>query len=64
MPGSIDGLGLAHAVHKRWLRIKIILISGQLKLANLDIPTDSCFFGKPLEVEAVIAQMQSMIHPA
>jgi CheY-like chemotaxis protein len=43
MPGSIDGLGLAHAVHKRWPLIKIILISGKLKLANLDIPTDSCF---------------------
>jgi CheY-like chemotaxis protein len=63
MPGSIDGLKLAHAVHKRWPPIKIILVSGQLKLANLDIPVDSCFFGKPLEAEAVIAQMQSMIRP-
>jgi len=63
MPGSMDGLKLAHAVHKRWPPIKIILVSGQLKLANLDIPVDSCFFGKPLEAEAVIAQMQSMIRP-
>src|SRR3954470_18340048 len=47
MPGSMDGLKLAHAVHKRWPLIKIILVSGQLKLANLDIPLDSCFFGKP-----------------
>src|SRR4051812_20607533 len=63
MPGSMDGLKLAHAVHKRWPPIKIILVSGQLKLANLDIPVDSCFFGKPLEAEAVIAQMRSMIRP-
>jgi CheY-like chemotaxis protein len=63
MPGSIDGLRLAHAVHERWPPIKIILVSGQLKLANLDIPIDSCFFGKPLEAEAVIAQMRSMIRP-
>jgi CheY-like chemotaxis protein len=63
MPGSIDGLRLAHAVHERWPPIKIILVSGQLKLANLDIPVDSCFFGKPLEAEAVIAQMRSMIRP-
>src|SRR3954470_18747706 len=63
MPGSMDGLKLAHAVHKRWPPIKIILVSGQLKLANLDIPLDSCFFGKPLEAEAVIAQMRSMIRP-
>src|SRR6201989_994834 len=48
MPGSMDGLKLAHAVHKRWPPIKIILVSGQLKLADIDIPVDSRFFGKPL----------------
>ena len=64
MPGSMDGLKLAHAVHERWPPIKIILVSGQLKLTNLDIPVDSCFFGKPLEAGAMIAQMQSMIRPA
>ena len=61
MPGSMDGLKLAHAVHQRWPPIKIILVSGQLKLTNLDIPVDSCFFGKPLEAEVMIAQMRSMI---
>src|SRR5258708_24215977 len=34
MPGSMDGLGLAHSVHARWPPIKIILVSGQLKLAS------------------------------
>ena len=29
MPGSMDGLKLAHAVHDRWPAIKIILVSGQ-----------------------------------
>src|SRR6478609_7364991 len=61
MPGRIDGLKLAHAGHDRWPPIKIILVSGQLKLTNLDIPVDSCFFGKPLEAEVMIAQMRSMI---
>ena len=61
MPGSMDGLKLAHAVHERWPPIKIILVSGQLKLANIDIPADSRFFGKPLEAKVMIAQMQSMI---
>ena len=64
MPGRIDGLKLAHAVHDRWPPIKIILVSGQLKLANLHIPSNSCFFGKPLVAEAVIARMQSMIRAA
>jgi CheY-like chemotaxis protein len=28
MPGSMDGLRLAHLVHSRWPHIKIILVSG------------------------------------
>jgi CheY-like chemotaxis protein len=60
MPGSMDGLGLAHSVHERWPPIKIIMVSGQLKLANIDIP-DSRFFGKPLEAGEMIAELRSMI---
>ena len=61
MPGSMDGLRLAHAVHERWPPIKIILVSGQLKLSDIDIPPDSRFFGKPLESDEMIAEMQEMI---
>jgi CheY-like chemotaxis protein len=61
MPGSMDGLKLAHAVHERWPPIKIILVSGHLKMANIDIPADSRFFGKPLEAKEMIAEMQNMI---
>jgi len=64
MPGSMDGLKLAHAVHKRWPPIKIIIVSGRLKLADLDIPADSRFFCKPLEAKVVIAHMQSIIRHA
>ncbi len=61
MPGSMDGLGLAHAVHERWPPVKIILVSGQLKLADIDIPPNSCFFGKPFEAAEMIAEIQDMI---
>jgi len=61
MPGSMDGLNLAHAVHKRWPLIKIILVSGQLKLTDKDKPIDSRFFGKPIEVKQMIAEMQDMM---
>ncbi len=61
MPGGMDGLKLAHAVHKRWPPIKIILVSGQLRPENIDIPTDSRFFGKPLEAKEMIAEIQDMI---
>jgi CheY-like chemotaxis protein len=61
MPGSMDGLKLAHTVHERWPPIRIILVSGQLKLSSTEIPADSRFFGKPLEAAEMIAQMQKMI---
>src|SRR5450755_1454780 len=64
MPGSMDGLKLAHAVHERWPPIKIILASGRLLLANTDAPPESRFFGKPIEAKEMIAEMQKMIgHP-
>jgi two-component sensor histidine kinase/ActR/RegA family two-component response regulator len=61
MPGSIDGLKLAHAVHERWPLIKIILVSGQLKLTDADKPVDSRFFGKPLDVKQMITEMQDLM---
>jgi len=61
MPGSMDGLKLAYAVHSRWPSIKIILVSGQLKLTDDDKPVDSRFFGKPLDVKQMIAEMQDML---
>jgi two-component sensor histidine kinase len=61
MPGSIDGLKLAYAVRERWPLIKIILVSGQLKLTDEDKPVDSRFFGKPLDVKHMIGEMQDMI---
>jgi two-component sensor histidine kinase/CheY-like chemotaxis protein len=61
MPGSIDGLKLAHAVHDRWPSIKIILVSGQVRPSASETPADSRFFGKPLGVEQMIAELQAMV---
>ena len=61
MPGSMNGLQLAHTVHGRWPPIKIILASGQLKLSRSDIPPDSRFFGKPFSSDVMIAEMRDML---
>jgi CheY-like chemotaxis protein len=61
MPGTMDGLKLARTVRERWPPIKIILVSGQSKPPNIDIPADSRFFGKPLESRETVAEMQNMI---
>jgi two-component sensor histidine kinase len=61
MPGSMNGLKLAHAVHERWPSIKIILVSGQVTPNEEDRPAESRFFGKPVEVQQMIAELQAMI---
>src|SRR3954465_5245087 len=61
MPGTMDGLKLAHAVHDRWPSIKIILVSGHVRPSDTDKPADSRFFGKPLEMKQMIAELQEMV---
>lgn len=61
MPGSMDGLKLAHAVHARWPHIKIVLVSGQVAVTDADKPTDSRFFPKPLEIHQMVLELQKMI---
>ena len=64
MPGSMDGLELAHTVRARWPSIKIIVVSGQLNPPSIDLPPCSRFFGKSFEAGKMIAQMRSMIGQA
>jgi two-component sensor histidine kinase/ActR/RegA family two-component response regulator len=61
MPGSMDGLKLAHTVHNRWPDIKIILVSGQVKPSEAERPADSRFFDKPLGIQQMIAELQVMV---
>ena len=42
MPGSMDGLKLAHAVRDRWPPIKILVVSGKRQLQSSDLPSNSC----------------------
>lgn len=47
MPGSMDGLKLAHFVKDRWPPIKIIATSGHARIAQSDLPAGSSFLSKP-----------------
>ena len=49
MPGSMDGLKLAHAVRDRWPPIKIIVTSGHDQVTEQDLPEGGCFFAKPYD---------------
>lgn len=61
MPGRMDGLKLAHAAHRRWPHIKIILVSGQVAVTDADKPDDSRFFPKPLETQQMVLELQEMV---
>jgi two-component sensor histidine kinase/CheY-like chemotaxis protein len=61
MPGRMDGLKLAHAVHDRWPAIKIILVSGRATPSDAERPADSRFFSKPLGEEQMITELQAMV---
>jgi CheY-like chemotaxis protein len=61
MPGSMDGLKLAHAVRDRWPPIKILVVSGQEWLQSSDLPSNSCFFGKPYQASSLVEELRSMV---
>lgn len=49
IPGSMDGLKLAHAVRDRWPPIKIIVTSGLIRTTEQDLPEGGRFFAKPFD---------------
>ncbi len=63
MPGTMDGLKLAHAVRRRWPPIKIIIVSGKTHLSDADLPSDARFFSKPYSVPDMISELRSLVAP-
>ena len=61
MPGSMDGLKLAHAVRDRWPPIKLLVVSGQSRLTAAELPTDALFLGKPYSVDAITQVLASVM---
>jgi CheY-like chemotaxis protein len=57
MPGSMDGLKLAHAIRKRWPPIELILTSGHFDLSDTDIPERGQFFSKPYVDKEIISAL-------
>ncbi len=49
MPGSMDGLKLAHAIRDRWPPVAIIVTSGQVRPADGILPENVPFLGKPYD---------------
>ncbi len=57
MPGSMDGLALAHYVQGRWPPVKIIVTSGYVKVRRDDLPVGAIFVEKPYYPKAIAERM-------
>ena len=49
MPGPIDGMELAHLVRRHWPRIALLVTSGKMTPAAVELPLGCRFLQKPYE---------------
>ena len=61
MPGSMDGLALAHLSRRSWPWIVILIASGRACLRPEDMPEGSRFLPKPYHPGHVVAHLREMI---
>jgi len=60
MPGLLDGLGLATAVHARWPLIKIVVMSGRV-IVPCDLPRAVKFVEKAEGVGGIVSAVHGMM---
>jgi CheY-like chemotaxis protein len=61
MPGSMDGLKLAHHVSRQWPPVRIIVVSGKVVPKPGELPPDARFLGKPYEEPTLLGMIGEMI---
>ena len=61
MPGSMDGLKLAHFVRDRWPPVKIVATSGRAKISDGDLPEGGRFLPKPYSAAEITATLRELI---
>lgn len=61
MPGSMDGLKLAHFVRHRWPPIKIVAVSGHHVFRGNDLPAGSLFLQKPYNLQQVTSTLRQLL---
>lgn len=54
MPGTMDGLKLAHAVRERWPPVSIIVTSGHVRVETGQLPEHGVFLSKPYRPTSVV----------
>jgi CheY-like chemotaxis protein len=62
MPGSMDGVKLAHYVRKRWPPVKIIVTSGFKAVTLGDLPNGGLFLSKPYAPEQLKRKLEFLFN--
>jgi hypothetical protein len=63
-PEAWTGLKLADAVRDRWPPIKILLVSGKVRLHPFELASNICFAGKPYRAAAMVEKLPSIVRSA
>ena len=61
MPGTIDGVKLAHYIRDRWPSIHLIVASGKEIKEESQLPSGSRFFSKPYDNASIVEEMARML---
>ena len=61
MPGTMDGLKLAHAIRTRWPPIELIVTSGHFNFSDADMPERGRFFAKPYRDQGIISALHHFV---
>jgi CheY-like chemotaxis protein len=61
MPGSMDGLNLAHYVRGRWPPVKIIVTSGHVRVDEENLPAGALFMPKPYDAAEIAHKVRQML---
>jgi two-component system, response regulator PdtaR len=64
MPGTMDGIKLAHYIRRRWPPVKLIVASGKAILDESHLPAGARFFAKPYSESAIVGAMIAMLSDA
>lgn len=60
MPGSMDGVKLAHYIRDRYPPTLLVVASGAVKLRPSDLPSHTVFVAKPFDPRYVLEEIEKL----
>ena len=61
MPGSMDGIKLAHYIRGHWPPVKLSVISGKVGVRSGELPNGAQFLGKPYQENVLLSMVGNLL---